>query len=501
MSDPRPPLFDDGGALPNVDRNVRRSTGSYDAASADPRLDEGRPDERHPNYLIRRIVAIGLVVAVVATAAIIAGRLLGGTDGANSSAGGGSWDHVVTVEDVTGTVVVTNDSGEETTRFRFGIGPLIDSEVIGTNVVGLSDTTLALAPLDAGDTEASSAAIQTVGLDSTGVLIAPSGTVHTLIATNAAGDRVVLIHGPTGEVLDSATTSSIPGARYDLTQARSDPSGRNVLVTDVGNFQSVLFSFDREDVSFVSGLALAADDDALITAQNVGPNANVSFFDHAGVLAATAQTTSVRAGMVSSSGVILVGLDGEVLAMSPTDGAVAELATLTIGTIESGDVSTTGDRLIVTGTNGTAIINEAGDVVIEIPGGRPISSVLDPLASRGSGCLILDSSVDGEVLVTNLADGSVVAEAVADLNLLSDVTGCRPIVATQTGYTSLDDQGVHDVSTTGQVVGLSPDGGTVAVESAGRIELTVRMSAQNSDDPAEPIDVGLAGRTMYFADL
>ena len=60
------------------------------------------------------------------------------------------------------------------------------------------------------------------------------------------------------------------------------PSGRDVLVTDSGNFQSVLFSFDRDEPSFFPGLALAIDADLVVTAQNVGSDATINVFDHAG---------------------------------------------------------------------------------------------------------------------------------------------------------------------------------------------------------------------------
>ena len=40
---------------------------------------------------------------------------------------------------------------------------------------------------------------------------------------------------------------------------RGAPSGRDVLITDSGNFQSVLFSFDRDEPSYFPGRALAVD--------------------------------------------------------------------------------------------------------------------------------------------------------------------------------------------------------------------------------------------------
>ncbi len=111
-----------------------------------------------------------------------------------------------------------------------------------------------------------------------------------------------LVHGPSGDVIDTDTFAPVVGARYEFADARSSASGRDVLVTDSGNFQSVLFSFDRDEPSFFPGLALAVDSELVVTAQNVGNDATISVFDHAGEPIATGRTPSVRAGMISDSG-------------------------------------------------------------------------------------------------------------------------------------------------------------------------------------------------------
>ena len=54
------------------------------------------------------------------------------------------------------------------------------------------------------------------------------------------------------------TNTSVPSAiaKYHATEMARE------IVTDAGNFQSVLFSFDREEPSFFPGLALAVGDEA-----------------------------------------------------------------------------------------------------------------------------------------------------------------------------------------------------------------------------------------------
>ena len=88
----------------------------------------------------------------------------------------------------------------------------------------------------------------------------PAGSALTMLATTALGERALLVHGPSGELLDTDTYAPIAGARYDVTTAVASPSGRDVLITDSGNFQTVLFSFDRDEPSYFPGRALAVSD-------------------------------------------------------------------------------------------------------------------------------------------------------------------------------------------------------------------------------------------------
>ena len=80
-------------------------------------------------------------------------------------------------------------------------------------------------------------------------------------------------------------------ARATTSRPRSpSPSGRDVLVTDSGNFQSVLFSFDRDEPSYFPGRALAVDDELVVTTQNVGTEASITVFDHDGEAVTDART-------------------------------------------------------------------------------------------------------------------------------------------------------------------------------------------------------------------
>jgi hypothetical protein len=506
MSDSRPPIFDDGGGLPDVDRSRHRTNADVPLQSEKTARDTHNRDNdwRGPNYLVRRAIVVGLVVAVIAAVAVLVGRFIGGDGGGSgSSFGSADWNSVVTVDNASGTVVITDTEGEETNRFRFGLSSLTDTEVIGSTLISVDADALGVVPLDA-DTEITIAEdVTTVEIASTGTLLRPSGSAQTVVAQNVSSEQLVIVHGPTRQVIDTSATDTVPGARYDLAEARTEPAGRHVLVTDAGNFQSVLFSFDREEPSFFPGLALAVDNDIVVTAVNVGTNANIAVFDHAGDPGVAAQTASVRAGMISSGRVILVGINGEVLGLSLSSGDITELGNLSIGTVESGDVAIRGDRLIVVGELGTALIDADGAIITELPGARPTTSGIDELAPRRTTCLIVEREAAGEVAVVDLETGTVDAEALASPDVLGTVDGCQPIVPTSAGYLSLTPESVRPVTLVGDAVAISPDGGTIGVDRANRLELIPRVTDNATDDAdgVEPVDVGRSGRQIFFADL
>ena len=504
MSDSRPPIFDDGGGLPDVSRSTHPTDAGDPVSAKRTEWDRDNNDWDGPNYLVRRAIVVALVVAIITLAAVLVGRIIGSDNsGSGSNFTNANWNHVVTVDNNAGTVIITNPEGEEKNRFRFGLSALADTEVIGSTLVSVDADALAVVPLDAEAKITAATDVTTVKIASTGTLLRPSGSAQTVVAQNTSSERLVMAHGPTGEVIDTLATDPVPGARYDLANARTEPDGRHVLVTDTGNFQSVLFSFDRDRPSFFPGLALAVNDDIVVTAVNVGTNANVAVFDHTGEPGVSARTSSVRAGMISNDKVILVGIEGNILGLALSDGDITELGSLSIGTVEFGDVATRGDRLIVVGELGTALIDADGTIVTELPGARPTTSGIDELAPRRTTCLTVERETAGELAVIKFETGKVEAEALASPDLLGAVDGCQPIIPTSAGYLSLTAEEVGPVTLTGDVIAISPDSGTIGVEQSNRLKLVPRATAQPADDAdvVEPVDVGRSGRQIFFAEL
>lgn len=481
---PSPPdLFDDEDGLEPDREAALHTSGRADAPAADVSTDTRR---HGPNYLFRRAVVVGGVVAVLATASIAVGRLIG--SGSQDSTSGGvstDWNRVVLVDNRTGRVIVDDEQGEEVARIESGVrSPTASAIVDSILIVAGTDGVVVV------DVESESIEEFDLGADG---IVRPSGSALTLLAPAPDRGRAVLAHGPSGDVIDTDTFAPVVGARYEFDGARSSPSGRDVLVTDSGNFQSVLISFDRDEPSFFPGLALAVDPDLVVTAQNVGSDATINVFDHAGDPVTTGRTSSVRAGMITGAGVVLVTAEGGIVTMSASSGDTSDGARLDIGTIASGSVTPSGDRLVVTGSTGTALVGPDGELIASYDAQRPA----DDLSLIGSTCFATVTAGDvsePQIAIIDATDGSVLVEASGSEPLLSDASGCTIATTTSSGYDLSSTAGVSRFETGDTALSLALDGAAVAVERDGRLAL----AGSDPDTSTDPIDLGPRGRTVHF---
>ena len=277
-STPMPPptnLFDDGG----------------DARHDDEFHSSGSDGSTRPNYWFRRGIVIGVVVVAVAVGAIvIAGAI--GSNGTDTPTGtvSADWNRIVLVDERTGRVIVDDESGDEVARIDTRTRSVVDAGVVESTAVVVSATATNVVDLD---TETSTE----FTLDADAITW-PSGSGLTMVVASTGGARGLVVSGSSGDVIDTDEFAPIAGARYQWGDARSDPTGRNILVTDSGNFQSVLFSFERDEPSYFPGLALAIDASTVVTTQNVGSKATVNLFDHDGEPISSGSTSSVRAALV-----------------------------------------------------------------------------------------------------------------------------------------------------------------------------------------------------------
>jgi len=453
-----------------------------------------------PNYLFRRAITVAAVVAGIALIAIVVGRIVGDDNTTvNSGAASEQWNRVILIDERTGLITINNAEGEEQLKITTDIRLLADSEVVEA-------TMMATSPSQVSTIDLNNETVETVDLTtSSDGITRPSGSALTLIASNEDARRAILVHGPTGEQIATDELAPSTGARYDFRLARSDPSGRNVLVTDSGNFQSVLFSFDRDTASFFPGLALAVDSSFVVTTQNVGSDATVRIFNHDGELATSGVTSSVRAAMIVDDGVILVTIDGEIVRLSKASGDTKSDSALDIGTIENGYVTPSGDQLVVVGSLGTAIIDSSATIQDQYLDTVLSENGLDRFAPRRSECLILLRGSAGEIVVVNMDSGEMVAEAPVSEEFLATADGCTIAANTSSGFTLISAAGEFSVGDAEDLVAFAPDGTAVIVEQDRQISLIPvdpSTEAEAEDTTVDGnIDLGRTGRMVAFTQL
>ena len=110
---------------------------------------------------------------------------------------------------------------------------------------------------------------------------------------------------------------------------------------------------------------------------------------------------------------------------------VVDRAHSTSGRSSSGTVSPTGDRLIVVGEGGTAIIDDGGNGARRrCPAPLRLGHRIDELATRTSSCVaVIDHVRRRDSTLVSLDDGSIVAEADGRSPMLPSVDGCTVATA------------------------------------------------------------------------
>ncbi len=182
---------------------------------------------------------VGGVVAVLATASVVVGQLTGSdTSSVSSGAVRADWNRVVLLDERTGRWSSPAATASEVGRIESGIDAPVASGVVEQSMMITSADVVAVLDLDtasdasttqtpatdnatteprddAGDgaSDQTTAGAYPFGADR---VITPMGSALTMIAQRSDAGRAVIVHGPSGDVIDTDALATVTGARYDF---------------------------------------------------------------------------------------------------------------------------------------------------------------------------------------------------------------------------------------------------------------------------------------------
>ncbi len=480
MTSSQPPLFDDGGALPET--RVRDEHGQHD----------GR-QPREPNYLVRRAVAIGVVIAALVGGSVVAAQIIGARgDGESDSPSTAPWNAVVLVADdevrvidpATGTVTDTYPGDE----------PLLDvvSVVAGKTIVFLNDLGR-ITQLDLTD-----GSIRRSSGQEDGTMSASDDHAAIVLAGLPAGGDVTVVDTETRTTFDIGDIAALNDALMFVDEVLVNRSGTHVATPDARSFQSVLVDIATETPVLLAGQVVALDDDTVVTAQRAGPRAELEFYDLSGERLGSADAPSPQVTMLlDGARVLVVAADGAVVGVD-ADGTVDDLGTVAPSTtggdtqpvlVRSGFpvpdlerlVVATDDAVVLLGTDGAEVARFTGELLSRV--------------GSGSRCALIGSARANSVAVhVDLTTGEALGEVAGGSISSASVDGCT---VSMIGSPRLVVRGTEaELGATSGSITVAPDGTAYVLTTSTQNQL---ISLANEDD--EPIDLADDTVVVRFAEI
>lgn len=437
MSSPRPPLFDDGGGLPE--------TGTSSSASLPPPSgSRATVGGGGPNYLARRALVVGGVVLAVVVVAVVIGRLIGASDdGGSAGEITGEWDTVVLVADDE-VRLVDPESGDVVDRFA-GNEPLLDAESLTTGstlVLMNDDARITQLDLAEGTTRRSRATI-----DST--LTRSADHPALVLAGPPVGGNVTVVDTRSGDTVDVGQVAGLTEPLMFVEEVRINASGTHLATADARSFQSVVVDISAETTELLAGQVVAINDTTVLTAQRAGDETELEFYDLAGERTGSVDVPTPAATMLTGeSTALIVTADGQVFRVE-SGGGIDEVGSLgesdaneavaadegssdSVADDEGGAIAVTPTvnvqagrpamydrRLAVVTTEEVIVLDERGNVVTRAEG------TLLSRAVRSSTCVLVGSAeATGRAVHLDIDEGAELGTVAGGLVGSSSVDGC-----------------------------------------------------------------------------
>ncbi len=433
-----------------------------------------------PNYLVRRLVLIAVVLVGLVVAVVAATQLLGGDDGSNASGANTQWDTVVVLTDDE-IRVLDRDGLDELSAIDVAPG-LLDAQAVtaGNTLVTMTDEgRITLFDLTDGTERRGRA-----GLDES--LRASSGNPAIMVVAPDAGGDVTSGDTLRSEIFSISDVAGLDAPLIFADQVLVNPAGTHVAVPVPNAFQSFVIDLELETAEAYAGRVIALDDTRVVTEQPAGDESEIEFHELAGDRLGTVDVPSPVATMlVPGESLVLVSDDGTVR-LADDGGDLSDAPPLADAegraVIASSGVGVFGGtRLLVATSNGVIVLDQDGEPVTSTPG-----SVLTPvsLATRcvpvGSG-----SSSTGFVLI-DVDAGDVAAEVERGLATAASSDGCVVAVSAAGSPVLVVDADSAEIDAN-SIEAIAPDGEAYVVLD-GRDSEFFEVGADDpvdlADDPA-----------------
>lgn len=388
MTSTTPAPFDDGGGLP------------------DTRFDDGPPSDgrgHEPNYLARRAIAVGVVVAVIAVVAIIVGRILSADDGDTGSAPDSSeWNTVVLVTDDE-VRLLDPPTGDVQDRFT-GDEALLANQTLATGSTLLSLNGFGrISELDLTD-----GTIRRFTAPEQSGLALSSENSSIAFAGPPLGGNVVVIDTAARTTRDVGQLAGLSDPLMFVDDVFGNESGTHAAMSDASTFQSVLVDVVNDTTVLLAGQVVALNDDTVVTAQRAGARAELEFYDLEGERRGSVDVPSPQATMLTGeSAALIVTADGTVISLG-AGGATRDVVRLG----DDADVAVLGgrtalgsERLLVSTEDEVVVLDAAGEIVVRADG-----ELLSP-ATRETACAVIGNSLpSGTAVHVDLETGEVLGD-------------------------------------------------------------------------------------------
>lgn len=442
------------------------------------------------------LVSAGVITAVIAVIAVV-WDVTHDEPGPRRSAPI-TWDALAVVGRAAGDVTLVDRDGRMVAEYK-GLGRTARVESAGTHLALIGSTSVTL--LDVADADADDAA-EPVTIDipiGSEVTRLPTDRQHLLLAAGKPGNDLVLIDAVTGWSGAVGELSGLRNPRLYADTVRVDPSGSTIAVADAASFQTIVIrratDEDPEAEPVVENYAdqpLAVSDTLVATSQVVGQRADVSVHV-AGQPASVPVGSGLPAGGVIVDGALVaVTTDGQVIRIRPGDRSPRELARLDLpdaAVVTDVLPALDGNRLVVTTTGPTLVLDTAGELVFSGTGETPADGV-----RWEQRCLVIGTDV------VDLEDGQPAIEPgirrVGAELVATSADGCTLLDEFGTRLTLSNPSDEATMRGTG-VLAFAPDGRALVTREGTRTDFVVLDESLAAADPIELTVLARSAATSF----